>query len=127
LFRAGKRIKQLLNKLSLLEIERHHTQGTWRVLVTCQGHLWEYSLREFVDAGIRSKQIATIEIAPPRPHEAIQAIAGIAPQMATLLARPETSTCPLQPEGSRLASYRAASAFPVRSLVPFPFEIVCSL
>lgn len=61
----------------------------WRVLITCQTHMWEYSLREFIDAGIQPKQIATVEITPPRTYEVIQAISSSARRVVPLFTRPE--------------------------------------
>ena len=55
--------------------------GGWRVLVTCQAHMWEYSLREFVATGVQPKQIATHEITPPGPLEVIQAVSTVAPRI----------------------------------------------
>ena len=61
----------------------------WRVLITCQAHMWEHSLRELVVAGVKPKQIATLEITPPRPTDVIQAISAAAPALGRLVLRPE--------------------------------------
>lgn len=64
-------------------------ERSWRVLITCQAHMWEHSLREFVVAGVRPEQIATLEITTPRPPEVIQAISAATPALVPLVLRPE--------------------------------------
>ena len=64
-------------------------ERNWRVLITCQAHMWEHSLRELVVAGVRPKQIATLEITPPRRAEVIQAISTATPALVPLVLRPE--------------------------------------
>ena len=64
-------------------------EGDWRVLITCQTHMWEQGLRDLVAAGVEPKQIATFEITLPRPPEVIKAISAASPALARLLLRPE--------------------------------------
>lgn len=80
----GQRLASELIKVILESAGRE-----WRVLVTCQTHMWEYRLREFISARVPRKQISTIEIGLPRPAEIVRAISTAAPQIAPLLHRPE--------------------------------------
>ncbi len=78
-----------LRAAELIKVVIGHPGRDWRVLITCQAHMWEHSLRELVAAGVQPKQIATLEITPPGPAEVIQGISTITPTLVPLVLRPE--------------------------------------